>query len=96
MESRKIEIAFYRVMQKYNAYLDPFSVMEVVTLLKPIAGIPAETLESDESLSLKLQSVIDHISYIFGKLGVEDPREVAEKMVKEVLDECRRTCPRGS
>ena len=96
MDTRKIEVAFYRVMQKYNAYLDPFTVMEVVTLLKPIAGLPLDLISSDESLSFKLQSVVEHMSYIFGKLGVESPEETARKMVEEVLEECRRSCPRDS
>jgi len=83
-------------MQKYNAYLDPFTVMEVLTLLKPIAGIPLDNIRSDEGLSLKLQSVIDHMSYIFKKLGVDNPEDIARNIVEEVLEYCLKVCPRDS
>ena len=96
MSERELEIAFYRAMQRSNAYLDPFTVMEVITLLKPIAGIPLETIKSDETLNFKLQSVIEHIGYIFKKLGVDEPEETAKSIVEEVLEHCLRVCPKNS
>lgn len=96
MSERELEMAFYRAMQRNNAYLDPFTVMEIITLIKPIAGISLDTLRSSEKFSLKLQSVLEHMSYVFKKFGVEDPENTAENIVKEVLDYCLKACPRDS
>jgi hypothetical protein len=93
--TRELEVIFYRVMQKHGAYLDPFTVMEVVTLLKPIAGIPLNKIMSDEGLSLKLRSVVDYIDYILKRLGFDNHENIAKSMVEEVIEECQRTCPKG-
>ena len=88
----QLEYAIRRAIQKHGAYIDPFSLLELATLLKPLLGMPKDVLEKDEKLNYKLASVVQYLESSFRRAGLEEPEYLARSVVEEVLATCRKNC----
>ncbi|MEB3846271.1 MAG: hypothetical protein GSR83_04395, partial [Desulfurococcales archaeon] len=78
---------------RLNAPIDPFGLIELYTLLKPLFGLDPVTAR--ETRSLEYMSAIEYLSGSFKKLGVEDPEELASKLIDRVLSKCLDGCRDG-
>ncbi len=82
-----LEAALRRAMQLEGAFTDPFTLMEVATILRPLVREGPGYLESDRG-KLVLESAVSHLAFILDKINVENPRAKAEIIVKRALEEC--------
>jgi len=88
--SGPLEAALRRAMQAFGAFTDPFTLMEIATILKPLARGGPESVE-DERGRLVFESAVSHLAMIFDRMNIEDPRGTAEKIVVMALRECWST-----
>ncbi|MEB3851941.1 MAG: hypothetical protein LRS49_05135 [Desulfurococcales archaeon] len=89
-----LEAALRRSMQRRGVFTDPFTLMEVATLLRRLAEGGPGSVEGEKG-SLILESTISHLALVFEKINVERPREKAEAVVLDALRECWSTGCRG-
>jgi len=75
---------------KINAPIDPFSLIELYTLLKPLIGLDPETARSIRDL--EYMSVVEYLASSFKRLGVEEPESTAEELIGRVLNRCLKEC----
>ncbi|MEB2837199.1 MAG: hypothetical protein GSR80_000397 [Desulfurococcales archaeon] len=95
MSADPLEAALRRAMQAAGAFTDPFTLMEVATILRPLIHGGPGSLETERG-RLVLESAVSHLALVFDKVNVEDPRGKAESIIMRALRECWSTgCPRG-
>lgn len=85
-----MEAALRRAMQASGAFTDPFTLMEIATILKPLARGGPKSIES-EGGRLVLESAVSHLAMVFDKINVDNPRGTAERIVMAALRECWST-----
>ena len=68
-----------RALIRNRVSLDPFTIMEVETLLAPaIRGQGG------------VEAAVEYVKTIFAKSYVDNPEDVARKVIEEVVETCRR------
>lgn len=72
-----------RVLVKHGASIDPFSVMELATLLRP-------ALRGEGRGGGSLESAVEFLAGILESTHVPDAGRVAERVVAEILEQCGR------
>ncbi len=73
--------AIRRALQRRGVSIDPFSIMELATILKP-------ALKSGGSSSV--ESAVEFLAGILQRSYVDDADYVAGEVVREVVEYCRR------
>lgn len=76
-----------RVMAENRVNVDPFTLMEFMTVLRPLMCIDLKEILSDKRSSRILESARLTLARLFRRLGVKDPEEKALKVTAEVLRE---------
>lgn len=76
-----------RVMAENKVNVDPFTLMEFMTLLRPLMCMDLEEILSDKRSSRILESARLTLARLFRRLKVKDPEEKALKVTAEVLRE---------
>ncbi len=89
-----LETALRRAMQAMGAFTDPFTLMEIATLLRRLAYSGPSSVE-DEKGELLLESAISHLAQVFERASVERPTETARAVIQAALRECWRTGCKG-
>jgi hypothetical protein len=90
-----LEAALRRAMQARGAFTDPFTLMEIATLLRRIAREGPESV-ADRRGSLEFESAVDYLAKVFERASVEKPLETARAVIEAALRECWETgCSRG-
>lgn len=70
-----------RALQRHGVSIDPFSIMELATILKP-------TLKGGGSSST--ESAMEFLAGILQRSHVDDADYIASEVVREVVEYCRR------
>ena len=68
-----------RVLMKAGLPLDPYTVLELATMLQPLLR--------DSSNPYAWRSAVDVLEPVVRKMGVDDPREAASRVLRGVLRE---------
>lgn len=79
-----------RVMAENRAYIDPFTLMEFITVVRPIICRDLEEVMSDEHGSFTLESARLTLARLFRRLRMEDPDKKAMKVTTEILREINK------
>lgn len=93
LDNRRATTVIRREALRLNAPIDPFGLIELYTLLKPLFGLDPVTAK--ETRNLEYMSAIEYLSGSFKKLGVEDPEELASRLIDHVLSKCIDGCRDG-
>ncbi len=73
-----------RVIVELGLTLDPFTLLELATMMQPLIKEPAN--------KYALESARQTLIPTLRRLGVENPEETAERIVVEVAERCSKTC----
>ncbi len=73
-----------RVLVENGLTLDPFTLLELATMMQPLLRDPEKPYASESARNTVLP--------VFRKMGVENPEETAEKLVAEIARRCRVLC----
>ncbi len=79
----RLTSAIRRALQRRGVSIDPFSIMELATILKP-------ALKDRSSPGSSVESAVEFLAGILERSYVDNPSHVAGEIVKEVVEFCRR------
>ncbi|MCE4607147.1 MAG: hypothetical protein F7B59_07470 [Desulfurococcales archaeon] len=90
MDNRKATTVIRNEALKLNAPLDPFGLIELYTLLKPLLGLDPVTAK--RTRELEYMSAIEYLVSSFKKLGIDEPDTLASQLIDRILDRCLDGC----
>lgn len=72
-----------KALQRRGVSIDPFSIMELATILKP-------ALREGRPPGSSVESAVEFLSGILERSYVDNPGLVAGEIVREIVEQCRR------
>ncbi|MCE4613935.1 MAG: hypothetical protein F7B60_00160 [Desulfurococcales archaeon] len=90
MDNRNATTVIRNEALKLNAPLDPFGLIELYTILKPLLGLDPVTAK--KTRELEYMSAVEYLIGSFKKLGVDNPEDLASRLVDRILNRCIDGC----
>ncbi|MEB3756193.1 MAG: hypothetical protein GSR79_04975 [Desulfurococcales archaeon] len=90
MDNRRATTVIRNEALKLNAPLDPFGLIELYTLLKPLLGLDPVTAK--RTRELEYMSALEYLVGSFKKLGVDDSENLASLLIDRILARCLDGC----